>query len=324
VPFVAELLLDMLVLAAEIGGVCVAVRLLSGLGAQLFLVPVVLVAWALLWFLPFGFIEKGAAFLGLFTLCFVWAVVRLNPDTATVARGLVPSLPDHDQLKYAFFAVSILGATVSPYLLNFYSSGAVEEKWDESDIMPNRIVSFLGMGFGGVVSMSVLVVSALVLQPRGIQVDSYEQAALMLVPPFGHWAVPLFAISLGIGCFGAALEIALNLAYVISQAFGWNWSEEAKPRRESRFTVVYLTVIALAALLMVTGIDPLRLTLVSMSITVIVLPLVVFPFLVLMNDKRYVKEHTNGWIGNAVVVIVTVLGLFMALAVVPLQLLGGS
>jgi Mn2+/Fe2+ NRAMP family transporter len=324
VSFVTEIVLDTLVLAAELGGVCIAVRLLTGFQSAVLVIPVVALAWLLLWFLPFGAIEKGAAILGLVTLCFVWGAFRLKPEPSALVAGLVPGLPGHDLAQYGFFVVSILGATVSPYLLNFYASGAVEEKWDESDITSNRFVSALGMGFGGMVSASVLVVAAIVLHPRGIAVDSYEQAALMLVPAFARWGVPLFALALGIGCFGAALEIALNLGYTVSQAFGWNWSEELQPRREARFTVVYLTVLALAGLLMLTGLDPLRLTLVSMSLTVIVLPLVVFPFLVLLNDRRYMKEHTNGWLGNTIVVGVTVLGFLMALAVVPLQLLGGS
>ena len=44
----------------------------------------------------------------------------------------MPSLPQHDSARYWFIAVSILGATISPYLFLFYSSGAVEDKWDES------------------------------------------------------------------------------------------------------------------------------------------------------------------------------------------------
>ena len=54
-------------------------------------------------------------------------------------------------------AVSIVGATISPYLLNFYGSGVIEEKWRESDLWINRITAYLGMGFGSVVSMGVLV-----------------------------------------------------------------------------------------------------------------------------------------------------------------------
>jgi hypothetical protein len=63
---------------------------------------------------------------------------------------------------------------------------------------------------GGIVAMGVLVTSALVLGPERIRVDSYEQAALMFVPGFERWAVPPFALPLGIGCFGAAVEIPLN------------------------------------------------------------------------------------------------------------------
>jgi Mn2+/Fe2+ NRAMP family transporter len=324
VPFSAEILLDTLVLCAEIGGVCVALRLATAIGLQAWVLPVALLAWALLWFGSFGIIEKGVAVLGLTTLCFVLAVKRMHPAAHDLLQGFVPSVPDHDLTRYGFLAVSILGATVSPYLLNFYSSGAVEEKWEDSDILPNRIVSVVGMGFGGTVSMAVLVMAAIVLHPLGIDVDSYEQAALILIPPFGKWGITLFAVSLGIGCFGAALEIALNLAYTLAQGLGWNWSEEMKPRREARFSAAYVAVLAVAALVMLAGVDPLRLTLVSMALTVIVLPIAVFPFLVLLNDKRYVREHVNGWLGNGIVIAVTVVGFLMALVVIPLEIFGGS
>ncbi len=324
IPLSAELVIDLLVLTAEIGGVCAAVRLWAGFGQALWCVPVVALIWGLLWFLPFGAIEKGVSLLGLVTLCFVWAAFALRPEPREVLSGLVPSFPRQDGARYGLFAVSILGATISPYLLNFYASGAVEEKWDETQIAANRIVSGLGMGFGGTVAAGVLVVAAIVLRPAGIVVESYPQAALMLVPPFGRWGVPLFAASLGIGCLGAALEVALNLAYTIAQAFGWNWSKEVRPQREVRFTIVYLAVVGAAGLLVLSGVDPLRVTLVSMSLTVVILPLVVFPFLVVMNDPRFLKDRTNGWIANTVIVGVTLLGFAMALAVIPLQLAGGS
>src|SRR5581483_7012450 len=118
---------------------------------------------------------NGLGLLGLVTLAFVVAAWRLHPAGAQLAPNFVPSMPTHDAWRYAFFVVSILGATVSPYLLNFYGSGAVEEKWSESDLWSNRITAFAGIGFGAVVSMATLVVAAWVLGPRHIQVDSYEQ-----------------------------------------------------------------------------------------------------------------------------------------------------
>jgi Mn2+/Fe2+ NRAMP family transporter len=322
VPFLAEILLDMLVLTAEVGGMCIALHLVTGRPPQLFAIPVALLVWALLWFGRFEIVEDGAALLGLVTLSFVVAMVKLHPDWRHVLAGAVPSLPHEQRASYGFLAVSILGATISPYMVNFYSSGAVEEKWDLKSLGANRITSVLGMGFGSMVSLAVLVVAALVLRPRGIRVDAYEQAAPMLTGVLGRPGFYLFAASLGIGCLGAALELALNLGYLPAQVLGWNWGEDLRPHEDARFCVAYSTAILGAAFLILAGLDPLRITLMAMSLTVIIMPLIVLPFLVIMNDEKYLGAHTNGHLGNAVVVFTTVLGALLALVAIPLQVLG--
>src|SRR5204863_3574916 len=136
----------------------------------------------------------------------------------------------------------------------------------------------------------VLVTSALVLAPQHIKVDSYEQASLMFLPVFHAWGVPLFALSLGIGCFGAAVELALNTGYVAAQTFGWNWGIDKKRKEVARFSAAFSVVLILAAALALTGMDPLQVTLLSVALTVVIMPLVVLPFLVLMNDERHVKD----------------------------------
>src|SRR4029077_4027441 len=119
----------------------------------------------------------------------------LHPDPRPIVSGFIPSLPHHDLTRYVFLTVSIVGATVSPYLLNFYSSGAIEEKWSQQDLWSNRLTAFLGMGFGSLVAMGCLVTAAIVLGPQHVKVETYEQAARMFVPIYGRWAVPLFALS---------------------------------------------------------------------------------------------------------------------------------
>lgn len=323
IPLVAELLIDVLLIAAEVGGVAIAIKLLTGISFVWWVVPIGVVVWIVLWACGFSVIEYGLGLLGLVTLVFVVSAWRLGPNVAELGSALVPSLPTHHHLRYGFLAVSILGATVSPYLLNFYSSGSIEEKLTESELWVNRTTAYLGICFGGVVSMGVLVTSALVLAPRHILVDSYEQAALMFVPVFHDWAVVLFAVALGVGCFGAAVEITLNAAYVMAQAFGWSWGAN-KPRRDAaRFTATFTLVLLLAAAVALVGFDPLRMTMISVALTVVVMPFVVLPFLVLMNDPTYVKEHTSGAIGNGFLAVVTVLGALLAIVVIPLEVLGG-
>lgn len=323
IPLTAEILVDFLVLAAEIGGVCLAMQLLTGINFQWWALPVAFCIWLLLWRGTFGIIENGVAILGLVTLVFIIAACLLHPSWREIGRGALPSLPARDKAHYWFIAVSILGAIISPYLFYFYSSGAIEDKWDESHLNMNRAVAVLGMSFGSLVSISVLVVAAMVLQPRGIAVDSYEQAALMLTEPLGYWGFVLFAASLGIACFGAALEISLDTAYIIAQGFGWNWGESQRPREAARFSLVYTVFVFLAALFVLIGIDPLKLTIFSMALTAVILPVVIAPLLILMNDEKYLGEHRNGFVGNAVVIFIIGLAFLLAIVAIPLEIFGG-
>lgn len=323
IPLVAEILVDFLVLGAEIGGVCIALQLITGISFQWWALPVAFGIWLFIWKGNFSIIENGISLLGLVTLVFVFATFKLHPSLTELGRGLLPTLPKQDTAHYLFIGVSILGALISPYLFYFYSSGAVEDKWDEHHIGVNRGVASLGMGFGSIVSLGVLIVAALVLHPKGIQVDSYEQAALMLTQSLGYWGFVLFAASLGIACFGASLEVTLDTAYIVAQALGWNWGENVKPKEAARFSLVYTAFVFLASLLIVFGIDPLQLTLFSMAITTLILPPVIIPFLVLMNDESYVGKHRNGWISNAVVIFTIALAFVLAIVAIPLEFLGG-
>src|SRR5256886_731817 len=324
VPFAATLLVNLLVLAAELGGICVALQLLTGIGFQLWAIPVAIAVWLLLWLATFDVVENGTALLGLVTLSFVVAIFVLGAEPAELAAGLVPSLPAEERTHYLFLVVSIIGATIAPYLFLFYSSGAIEDKWDKSFITANRVIATLGMSFGGLISMAVMVVAALALKPQGIRVEEYEQAALMLVPAFGGWGFYLFVASLAIACFGAALELSLASAYSVAQAFGWNWGENLRPRQAARFSTAYTVFIALAALIVLTGLNPMKLTLFSMALTAVILPLTAVPFLVLMNDPRYMREHVNSRFSNYVVIFIVILSALLALVAIPLEIVASK
>ena len=323
VPLAGELLIDLVLLTAELGGAAIALKMLTGVAFPWWIVPTAAAAWLVLWLGGFSVIEDGVGLLGTVTLSFVVAAWWLHPDAAAVARGFVPALPGHDLVRYVFLAVGIVGATVSPYLLNFYASGTIEEKLGEPELWINRTTAYGGMGFGSVVSMGVLVTAAMVLKPAGVKADTYDQAALMFEPVFGTWGTTLFALSLGIGCFGAAVEIALNAAYAVAQSLGWSWGVDKPRRQAARFTATFSLMLVLGALVGVTGVDPLQLTQIALALTVVLMPLIVLPFLVLVNNPEFVRRHTSGTIGNVALAVLTIAGALMALVVIPLEWMGG-
>ncbi len=313
-----------LVLAAEVGGAAFALQLATGVSLRWWAVPVAFLAWVALWKGPFSLVERWVPIVGLVTLVFIVAAVKLAPDWGAVAHGLIPETPAHSKLHYWFLVVNIIGATIAPYLMYFYSSGAVEGKWDRSYLGLNRFVATMGMSLGGVLAVAVLVVSAQEFHPAGIELKSLDQIARMLTGAFGEKGIYLFAASLFIGCFGAILEIGLAVAYMAAQGLGWRWGQDEAPARVPRFALVYTLLLALSPWLIVLGVSPLGVTSISMALTAATLPLAIIPFIVIMNDPVYVGEHTNGWIGNIVVSFTIVMACILAVVTIPLQLLGGG
>ncbi|HST06783.1 MAG TPA: divalent metal cation transporter [Gemmatimonadaceae bacterium] len=316
-------IVSFLVLVAELGGIGLSLQILTGIGFPWWAIPVSVAVWLLMWKGTFSLIENGASLLGLVTISFVVAALKLHPDWGRAAHGLLPTMPGDQKAQYGFVAVSILGASISPYLMYFYSSGAIEDKWDESYIPMNRIIAGFGMTFGGFLSMAVLVAAALALQPRGISVEKFEQAALLMTTALPKWGFYLFAFSMLFACLGAALEISLAIAYFFAQGFGWSWSEDLEPSQDARFSFVYTLIILLAAIPLLFGIDPIKVTMISMALTAATLPLAIVPFLFLMNDPIYLGKHRNGWISNSVVGIVILISFVLAIISIPLQIIGG-
>jgi NRAMP (natural resistance-associated macrophage protein)-like metal ion transporter len=323
-PFIILSIVHLLVLAAEIGGVCFALHLLTGLPIRLFALPVAILIWLFLWRATFSAIENSMSILGLITLCFVVAAIWHHPPAHEVLAGALPSMPSHDPARYWFIAVSIIGAVIAPFLFYFYSSGAIEDKWDRTYIPINRAIAVISMGFGSLISVSAIIVAAVVLAPRGIEITDYHQAAMLLTQAFPFWGYALFAVSMGVACLGAALEVALSMSYTFAQTFGWNWGEDLQPIEDARFSMVYTVALLIGSLFMVVGVDPLKLTVVTMATNAFVMPFITIPFLLLMNDRKLLRDASNGVISNTATVMIVILALILAVVSIPLTFLGKS
>ena len=160
--------------------------------------------------------------------------------------------------------------------------------------------------------------------PRGIHVDTIEQLGLMLTPALGRAGFVCMVGVIGVNCFGATVEIALACAYLLAQALGWEWAEDAKPREHARFSLTYTAAIAVATVPVALGVDVLKLTNFSMALTAASLPVTVLPLLVLMNDAKFLHKHRNGWLGNLAIGAIAVMSLVLLAVTIPLQIFGGG
>ena len=320
IPLIANVLVHVLTLAVDVVGMALALQLLTGVGYRLW-VPVVAIALGVaLWALSFTRVDTAAALVGLTMFVMVAAMIKLAPDWPHVATSLVhPIVPAHPPvLVYLFGVTSLLGAFMTPYQFDFYSSGAIEEGWDGRDLKQNRIVSVFGTLFGAFITLGVMVAGAQALYPFRQPVDTIRAAAHPALSAFGHIGFVIFIVGVFAVSLAASVELCLSGGYGVAQYFGWEWGKSGPAAGAPTFNLIYLAMIAVAMIIDVTGIDPIRFTVITMALGAAALPFTFGPLLLIANDRQYMGRLRNTRAINTVAIIVLAVLVLVTLATLPL------
>jgi Mn2+/Fe2+ NRAMP family transporter len=183
---IASEVVNLMTFAAELGGVAIALQLLSGLPYRWLIVLAALGLGVMIWVTSFDWIERIFGYGGLCLLVFAVAAVKMSPDWGEAGAGLVPHVPQSNAMVYAYFVVGLLGAAMTPYEVYFYSSGAVEEEWTPKDLGLNRANAIIGYGLGGFFSIALMLTGATLFLGRGIEPEHVGTIALGAEVPLGE------------------------------------------------------------------------------------------------------------------------------------------
>ena len=318
VALVAAQLVNLLTIAAEVGGVALVLELLSGLPYRALLVLALLALVLVLWVMPFGWIERVFGYAGLALLVFAVAAIKLHPDWAQVARGFVPKAETDNLAVYGYYVVGLIGAAMVPYEVYFYSSGAVEERWRPKDLGINRANALVGYTLGGVLSFALMISAGALLLPQGISPEHLGSVALVAEVPLGQIGLILALVGMLFAISGAAIDSVFAGAYNLGQFFGWEWGKYRHNAGAPRFTIMWAVMLVLGFLVVMTGVDPILVTEISVVFSVVALPLTYLPILLVANDRAYMGRYGNGVVGNVFGVFYLAVLLLIALAAIPL------
>ena len=315
---VGSVALSFLTLAAEVGGLALVMELFFDAPYSTLVLVSVLFLIAVCWLMPFDWIERVFGYMGLCLLVYLVAAIDLSPDWGAVGEGFVPHVADHDVALYAYFAVGLIAAALMPYEVYFYSSGAIEERWTVKDLGVNRMNAVIGFGLGGLLSISLMIVAAVVWHPLGVNPEMIGTVALGANVPLGEIGLILALIGIAFAVSGAAIDTAFASAYNLAQFFGWEWGKYRERRLASRFTLAWLLAFALGYVVVSTGVDPIQLTEFSVVLSVVVLPFTYLPVLLVARVRTFMGEHANGRVANFFGWLYLAIIVVIALAAVPL------
>jgi Mn2+/Fe2+ NRAMP family transporter len=318
----ASFFITMLTLIAEVAGVALSFQLVTDVNYLLWIPLAAFAVWLVIWRVKFSTLETVFGLLGLAMIVVVVAVVQLEPSWSQLwhhaSHPTVPSGEGHP--TYFYYAIALFGAAMTPYEVFFFSSGAVEEKWTRSDLVLNRANVYLGFPLGGLLSLGLMAGAALVFHPVGVSVENLSQVALPTSVALGKVGLAFVIVGFVACTFGAALETALSCGYTVSQYFGWQWGKLVAPRDASRFHLVVVVAVFVAAVVGVSAVDPIKVTEYSIVLSAAALPLTYFPILVVANDRTYMGEQVNGRVQNAIASFYMVVLTVVALATIPLMI----
>ena len=318
---VASELVNLLTLAAELGGVAIALQLLSGLPYRWLVAAAGIGLAVVIWAVKLDWVERIFGYGGLCLLVFAVAAVKLGPDWAKVGNGFIPHISQNNPWLYLYFVVGLMGSAMTPYEVYFYSSGGVEDRWTVKDLGLNRANAILGYALGGFLSLSLIVVGAAVFLRHGINPSHLGSIGLGAEEPLGKIGLLLALVGVFFAVGGASIDTVFAGAYNLAQFFGWEWGRYRHPAGAPRFSLTWIVLLLVAMAILMTGVDPVMLTEYAVIFSAVALPLTYIPILLVANDREYMGAHRNGRLANTFGSIYLVVIGVIAVAAIPLMII---
>lgn len=261
-----------------------------------------LVAFLLLYSGKFKLIEKSLVIL----VCIMGAVffisaILLKPDFSKILHNLfIPTLPKNSSLM----VMGLIGTTVVPYNL-FLHASSIKEKWqDAAQLSLARWDTILSVTLGGIITMAILVTSAIAFEGNKGDVSGLGDLSLQLQPILGDWS----SYFIGFGFLAAGLSSSvtapLAAAYATSEILGWKYNLKG-----SKFRLIWGGVLLTGIVFSSLGFKPTAIIWFAQVANGILLPIVASFLLWIVNDKKIMGSHVNHKMVNVIGIIVILITL---------------
>ncbi|VVE01055.1 NRAMP family divalent metal transporter [Pandoraea cepalis] len=286
-------------IAADVGAMGAALKLLIGGPAVWYAVAFGMGSLTLQVFIPFPRYAPILKVLTLALLAYVATVFSVKISWGDVLyRTVLPDLSFNG--GYIVAVVAVFGTTISPYMFFWQASQEVEvqratkgqEPLTEApsqarrNLRRIRIDTYIGMAFSNVIAFFIILTSAVTLYQHGVRdIQTSAQAAAALRPLAGEVSFLLFSAGI-IGCGLLAVPVlAGSSAYAVAEAFEWRIGLGREVLQARGFYMILTLATVLGLALNFTAIDPIKALFWSAVINgVIAVP--IMTILMLMAGRR--------------------------------------
>jgi len=203
--------------------------------------------------------------------------------------------------------VALLGTTISPYLFFWQATMEAEDVQHKNKkvVVDKRVISEMtadvntGMFASNLVMFFIILATGTVLFNTGVhQIDTVEQAAKALEPVAGKLSYLFFAIGVVGTGFLAIPVLAGSLSYIFAETFGWQQGLDKKFQEAKSFYITIIASMAIGLVINFFGISPVKALFYTAILYGITAPVMVAVVLHICNNKKIMKDKTNGILSN--------------------------
>jgi Mn2+/Fe2+ NRAMP family transporter len=290
-------------LLSELSGLA-GVGLLIGVPAPITMTLVVAALVVMAYRGSYLSVERIAIAVGLFELVFLAVAWRAQPGLADLVAGSI-NITWRDP-SYLYLVAANIGAVIMPWMVFYQQSSVVEKKLTIEDQPAARLDTAFGAVLTQVIMAAVLIATAATLQGKTHSgaLDTVQQIAQAITPFLGETTGKLlFGLGLSGSALVATIVVTLTAARTLSEVLGVKHSLEHEPLEAPWFYGIYTATLVAGALLVVSGINLVSLSVGVQVMNALLLP-IVLGFLYLLARRLPEPHRLQG--GYAVIVAIVI------------------
>ncbi len=274
-------------------------------------------------------IEKIILLFAIFNLIYIPLVFLAHPTLSDIARAFSFSgIPLGSSLAtFIFLLIANVGTTIAPWMLFYQQSAVVDKGSTKEDLFYGKLDTFTGAVMMGVVSVAIVMFTALTLHSNGTNTLSYTDLdfANTISKVFGQYAGVLFSIGLFEAGFVAAFALSSSSAWAYGEVMNVPHSLNRKFGEAKAFYFIFFISILGSALVVLIPGAPLGFftLLVQILATILMPPALIFLYL-LVNDKSLMGDKVNGRFTNIAVISIIIAIIAMNTILAILLVKGGQ
>lgn len=279
-------------------GIGIAMHAITGINEAVWSVVFTLVGIVLLFFTKnlYVLLEKLMMYMVMIMIiAFTINIILIQPNLINVAKGFLPlslSISNFDEIAALVATTFALPAAIyQAYLVK-------DRRWEKENISDGVLSSSMGIIMLGLITLMIIITSAVVLHPDGIAVNSAADMAKQLEILFGSSSKFVFSIGLSAAAFSSLMVNAVIGGGLLSDSF--NLGSSMNEKMPKIFTVIILLVGMLIAVFFKGNI--IYALIMAQASSVLGVPLIAVGIFMLANNKKIMTEYVNTKLQNAIAV----------------------